>query len=262
MSAGLDGESDLRRLFEEGRRIFPRIVLDEETFTKRAAEAGLERARSRHAAELYLAFACASGLREAIDHFEAEYVPIIARAVARVRGGESPEDLVQKLRALLLIGRSERGPLIARYAARGTLASWLGVVAVREALATRSSGREISDDAALADAAVSSDQELQYLRQLYAPELLRAFQSAFATLSPKERNMLRYVYVDGLDATAVGKILKVHRTTASRQIARVHELLSERTRERLIDLLGVEQAELESIIRLVQSQLQISLSGL
>jgi RNA polymerase sigma-70 factor (ECF subfamily) len=257
--------NDLERLAVEARAAWPHIEVDAALFEARLA-AVLERTDPAQVrgAELYLTMACAAGDGAAIAVLESKYMPSVARAVGRVLRTDV-EDLLQELRALLLVGRSQKGPAIARYDGRGGLASWLRIVALREALShakKRAPPGTDGDDHLLEDLAAEGDAELDYLRSLYRPQFERAFRAAFDSLEAEERNLLRYVFVEGLDATALGRLLKVHRTTAARQLARIEELVLDRTKQHLLASIDVAPRELESILRLVKSQLGLSLSRL
>jgi RNA polymerase sigma-70 factor (ECF subfamily) len=257
---------DPETLLAAAQASWPGIALDREVFLGRLdqvlAEAGPAEIR---AAELYLATACAAGIAAAQVAFEERYFPVVRRAVARIRTHRDGEELVQHLRSLMFLGRGEGGPLVGRYGGRGSIESWLRVVTVREVIAEAGKKPDPAaplTDSALEELASSNDQELDYLRRLYGPEFKGAFQAAFHGLEGADRTLLRYVYLDGLDTAALGRILRVHRTTAARQLAKVHEQLFDRTRAHLGAALEVGPAELESILKLVQSQLSVSLSRL
>ena len=59
---------------------------------------------------------------------------------------------------------------------------------------------------------------------------------------------------------AIGSIYRVHRATASRWLVRAREALLDGVRRSLMDQLGANAAEVESILVLVHSQLDLSLS--
>ena len=71
--------------------------------------------------------------------------------------------------------------------------------------------------------------------------------------------MLRYHLIDRLNIDQIAAIHDVHRATAARWLVRIRAQLEERTREELRRALGVSGAELDSIIRLIQSQLDLSI---
>jgi RNA polymerase sigma-70 factor (ECF subfamily) len=64
--------------------------------------------------------------------------------------------------------------------------------------------------------------------------------------------------IDGLTIDDIGAIYRVHRATAARWLVGIRDKLVEQTRGRLAAKLGVDTEEAASIVRLVQSQLDVS----
>ena len=83
-----------------------------------------------------------------------------------------------------------------------------------------------------------------------------------ASLEPRARTILRYAFVDRLSVDALGSLYDVHRATAARWLRAAHEALGQRTRELLIERLGVTSEELASVLALIQSSLDVSLERL
>jgi len=212
--------------------------------------------------DLYLACACASGQPRALEALDG----LIGRAVAMAAdAARAPavvrDEAAQMVRTLLLLPRPERPPAILDYSGRGPLGGWLRIIATREVVRlAKRSGREVElGDALLADPGLGDDPVLRRLKERYRAELAEAFRAALATLGPKERTLLRYQLIDGLGIDDIGAILHVHRATAARRLARVRDLLVAETRARLAERLRIADDEVESIIRLVQSELDVSI---
>jgi RNA polymerase sigma-70 factor (ECF subfamily) len=106
------------------------------------------------------------------------------------------------------------------------------------------------------------DPELLYLKKRYAEEFRIAFKAALVELEPREKNILRYLVVEGLQVEQIARFYGVHRVTASKWLQTVRQRLSKRTRHKLAQRLRVEPAQVDSIIRLVQSRLEISFTCL
>ena len=66
--------------------------------------------------------------------------------------------------------------------------------------------------------AESDDAEIRHLKTLYRGEFREAFQHALASLSVRDRNMLRQHYVDGLAMEQLGAMYQVHRITIVRRM--------------------------------------------
>jgi RNA polymerase sigma-70 factor, ECF subfamily len=102
--------------------------------------------------------------------------------------------------------------------------------------------------------------ELEHFRRAYRAEFKAAFEAALASLEVRERNVLRQTFVDGLSTEQIGVLYDVHKTTAFRWLDAARDKLNKRTRNEFLQRVKVMPAELEAILRLVQSQLDLSLS--
>jgi RNA polymerase sigma-70 factor (ECF subfamily) len=102
--------------------------------------------------------------------------------------------------------------------------------------------------------------ELAHFRRTYHTEFKAAFEAALASLEVRERNVLRHHFVDGLTTDEIGALYDVHKTTAFRWLDGAREKLSKRTRAEFQQRVTALPQELDSILRLVQSQLDLSLS--
>lgn len=217
-------------------------------------------------AALYLARACASGQAAAIVAFERAHGSEITSALARANAtasGLSVEDLRQVLRVRLFVGDGSRAPAISSYRGRGPLGRWVFVTALREALqALRRSNTVQSELEAsrLQLRQLLADPELDYLAQSYREAFGACFLAAVDDLEVRERNMLRHALVDGLNVRQIGRMYGVHFTTAARWIARARELLAENTRTRLMARLQTTPSELERIIGVIASHVELRLS--
>jgi RNA polymerase sigma-70 factor (ECF subfamily) len=215
-----------------------------------------------HAADLYLALAASTGDAAALATFEREFLPEIARALAKLRlGAATEEELAQRIRLKLFLAGEDKGPRIAAYSGKGPLRAFLRSLAVHEALSEhRRRGRNRHEtDSALGDLAADDDPELQGLRTRYAAPFREAFQAALASLSPRERNVLRLVYAEGVRVEQVALLYGVNRVSVSRWLGQTRKDLFERTREGLKKSLQLSEAEFASLTRLCLSQIDVSL---
>ncbi len=230
----------------------------------RAAEAALGWLDACPAADLWLAAACEAGDRHALAAFERLYGPEVRRAATRTRKGPiDPEDLVQLVWQKLLVGDRESGAKIRDYTGEGDLKSWVRVVAVRALVdATRKrSGAEApasTERAAELLFAAGGDPELEYLKRHYRFEFAGAFSEALAGLVPEDRTALRQHLVDRLTVDQIAAAHGVHRATAARWVQRSREALLSDTRRRLMARLRLSRGELESVMRMIESQLHVS----
>ncbi len=217
------------------------------------------------AADLYLACGCARGDEAALSAFEATLLSQVPSFLARIDASRAVADEVkQRLRERLFVGQGNGAPKIAEYGGRGRLASWLRVVTIRTALNLKSRKAEgRTEDEQAADALLADrDPELEYLRERYRQQFHDAFVAALETLEPRERTVLRMHLADGLNIEGIGQMYGVHRATVARWIASAREHLFQATRRRLRGELGLSATEFESLVRLVRSELDVSICRL
>jgi RNA polymerase sigma-70 factor (ECF subfamily) len=217
---------------------------------------------SVHPESLYVACACARGDPHAIAALESAFFHDCDAALARMSPDPAfVDDVKQRVRAKLFVSDGDRPPRMATYSGAGDLRTFLRVLTIREAISMRRSrNREIlSDDPRPVEPWDTRDPELLHLRDKYAAEFESAFRQALAALTSEQRNLLRYHYVDRLSIDHIGAIQGTHRVTASRRLNRVRDALVEDTRRRLAAQLDLRSADVASVLRLIQSVVDISL---
>lgn len=191
----------------------------------------------------------------------------LARQVAARFGMASSDDseIAQLAQIALLSGPDGASPALARYSGRGSLHSYLRAVVVRTALKRRERDRPLAgaDDETLGLLPAAEDSpEMRLIKQRGRGELRAALEDALAGLTPRQRNLLRQHYLDGLGIDALGRLYSIHRATAARWLERAHVDLGRGVRRHLQDALGLRPAELESLMAAVTSHLDVSLSRL
>lgn len=261
-------------MFERAARAWPGVALDRAKFRAALEERVANEADSAAAAakihgdDLFLAVACEAADPRALAHFERAFMTAIPRAIAHVAKDDGARDEVaQRLRQKLFVASDGKPPKIADYGARGPLGGWLRVAAVREALNLRrdEARGESTDDDGLSFEEVdrgaprADDPELALVRARYGHELAAAFKESVAELPEDDRTMLRMHYIDGLDIEAIGRVFAVHRSTASRWLAKTRAAVLAETRKRVRARLRVSSSEVESVLRLAQSDFDFSL---
>jgi RNA polymerase sigma-70 factor (ECF subfamily) len=165
----------------------------------------------------------------------------------------------------VLFGRNGKAAKIGLFLGRGRLVDWLRTVTRREALQhLRVRGRmvEFEDSGPLESGDAITDMELGHLQQVYRDQFREAFAEAMASLSPKERVILRFKVIDGLNIEQIGRMNGVHRATVARWLAAARRKLLKQTRARLMHDAGLSPSEFESVTRLVRSQLDLSVGRL
>jgi RNA polymerase sigma-70 factor (ECF subfamily) len=213
--------------------------------------------------DLALATAAGQGDPRAVAGIDALYAPVAARAIAAVRGAKViGDDVAQRVRAALLAGAP---PSIRTYAGRSPLAAWLRVITTREAVRlVRVQDREVSlDDERLVELiSPEHDPELAYMKRHYREQLGLAFREAVADLPSDVRTLLRQSVVDGVGIDRLATLYDLHRATVARRIEAARRELNEAVRTRLVQRLGIDGSELASVLRLIESQLDVTLGAL
>jgi RNA polymerase sigma-70 factor (ECF subfamily) len=154
-------------------------------------------------------------------------------------------------------------PILVTYSGIGALRGWLKIIALRDAIrAQRKVRNDEGEDVAEALADATADPALQYQRRRYESDFRIAFEQAVATLSVRERNLLKQSVLYGATIDDLGALYQVHRATVARWLAAARERLAEATKRRMIERLGIQPSDYDSLVHLIQSQLDISVARL
>jgi RNA polymerase sigma-70 factor, ECF subfamily len=270
----VDLDRRLWAIVAEGRAAWPGIAVDARVVvefvarqvTAELAETALDGLRP---ADLYLACACAMQLPGAIAAFDRDYMREVDVALSRMRiGPPRLADVKQLVRQRLFVGGGTAGQptsagKIAEYGGRGDLRRWVRSVAVRTCLNDLRKGKReilVDDDQLIAQHAMTADDpEVEYMKRTYASEFKAAFADALHQLGAREQTLLRYHHVDGLNIDEIGAIYRIHRVTAFRWLEKAKELLVRATLETLRGRLKLPANELDSVLRMIRSQIHLSL---
>jgi len=261
-------EQLLRELYAAGQAQWPSVPLTPERFVWHLArhlpEGSLGVLRQLQAADLYLACACTEGERHALLAFEQH---ILQKAASRLALPESTRDeVLQLLRQRLLLGRGEAPPRISDYSGRGPLLAWVRIIAARIAgkLAVQAGNQEPFDEPpeVLARMLTPSDPERELLREDSRQVLSEALRKSLTLLSERERALLRLHHLYGLTMDQLSTLYGVSRSGVARSVAQARERLMKLTRAELAARLHLSGSELESLLGMAQSQLELSLHQL
>lgn len=242
------------------RTRWPEIAIDDAEFVRALAARWTPDAQlPPFAVDLVLAHACLHGDDAAIRTFHHEMFDRVDRVLGRLGlAGADADDVKQDVRAKLLLGGPDDAKL-ALYQGTGPLAHWVASVAGREGLGSMRRRRitEALGDDDLMDAA--DDPQLLTLKSRHSADFKLAFQAAVAELEPRDRAILRAMIVDDRTVGEVANVYGIHRVTASRWVSEIRHSLLAGTRRRLRVSLKLDEPSLESAIRLIDSNLDLSL---
>jgi len=259
----------LPELLERAEQRWPTLPVDRAAFT---AYLGRHRPRNSsveqylsgvHVEDLLLAFACLRGNPDAHAILDAEYLSRVEKELHR-KSWLAPlaADAMQQLRQRLLVGEGS-GPKLEQYAGTGPLLALLRAAALRVAMNLRRQRLPSERQAPVEEAVLlSPNPEVEFLKAQYQEHFSAAFRDAMAALSDHQLNVLRLRVLDGLNIDAIGTMYGAHRATVSRWIAATRRALLEKTRAGLAARLGIDEGELDSVMRLLRSRLDASVRTL
>ncbi|MCW5805978.1 MAG: transcriptional regulator [Deltaproteobacteria bacterium] len=216
------------------------------------------------AADVALACACLAQEPTAHAAFDAILGEVDAAGASTKASRDQIDEVKQLLRVQLLVP-GDKPPGIAAYRGRGPLRGWVRITAMRELI--RHKKQQLRDfsagptgDDGLGDLLVKDDGDpvLEKLKHEYRAEFAGALREAVADLTPEDRILLRQQIVDQMSIDEVGAAYGVHRATAARWLNRARGALVGTTHKRLAGRLKMPVEEVDSVIRLVQSRLDIS----
>jgi RNA polymerase sigma-70 factor (ECF subfamily) len=259
-------ETVLERLLEAAREAWPDLQLEERSFLSylgaRLSDEGdvVATAQRVQSSDLFLAWACARGAPKALTALEAQFLCELDPVLSRLVQGALLDEVKQTLRYELLVSSPNRRPGIEQYQGRGSLRGWLRVAATRVALRLKfPAGGAQSDDVLLSLPCDFVDPALEALKQRYRHDFAAAFRAALEQLSSREKNLIRFHYLDGLTVDQLGATYQVHRATAARWLSRTRDHLFKLTRKIFLARVGATRSEVDSLIRLIRSDLELSL---
>lgn len=260
---------------EQAQSALPGVAHDGESFAVYVADRlpqdldVLGALEKLHIDDLYLAWACARGDAFGLREFSKHFNRVVSGALMRLGSqGVDVDDAKQRVLERLLLTTEDRNAAILNYGGQGRLRNFIRTCVVRESLKLlRSQKREPSaatdsSEKLLALVEESHDIEFVALKKRYREELRQALRDALEGLPVEERTMLRYHYVSGLSTRQIATIVDASFKTVARRLTRIRATLFERTRSLLMAKANLRKTEFHSIVRLVESQLDLSLERL
>lgn len=271
-------ESRLRVAIEvmlaEAREGHPDLLESEVSFLRYAAarlpgfRATEQEVAAVHAADLLLARSCALGVETAVNRFEKDLLGLVTAAGRKLSmSQEQSDELRQQVRMKLLVpGSNGAAPKIGNYAGTGALRSWVYATGLRTGLnELRRIGRAPvpagDEQLLIAMPDQNDDQQLQYMKELYRTAFREAFRASIGELEDRLANVLRHYYLDEMTLEEIGALYRVHKTTVMRWVNKAHAELEVKTKSRMISHLQLGASEVESVLRLIQSGIQLGLAS-
>lgn len=204
---------------------------------------------SSHAADLELARRCAAGEPAAWDHFVRDYRPVLYRAADTLDPTGRAREIADSLYAELYGLNSARRSLLLSFSGRSSLATWLRAVLCQRFVDRVRAERRleplpVEDDADPERVGLQAPAEpADPNRGRYLELVAKALSRAVGQLDSKDRLRLSYYYVQELTLAEIGRLLKEHEATVSRQLSRTRRALRAAVERELRDDAGLTDAE-------------------
>ena len=264
MATGSASAEAVDRIVAAGRDAWPGSAALAPALRPRIAArlAGEDRPEQLDGAEVYLACACATGDPAALALFERTYVATVPPALSRLSlGKDDIAEVMQTLRIRLFVSEGGAPARVLRYAGAGQLGGLVRVAAIRIGLnLLRSRGKLQDGDDGMEELPVANDDpELAELKAQCRSSFKAAFEDAIASLEPRERSLLDLALVKGMSVDKIGVVYGVHRATAARWVAQARANLTRELRSLLGVRIGVPAAQVDDLLPLVESQIELSL---
>lgn len=211
-----------------------------------------------------LAAACAVHLPEAIAQVERTAIADVPLFIKRIDPSPSfSDELVQTLRERLFVAPAGGVARIGSYSGRGPLGGWIRVISVRLALELkRKETVQAPENAAdrLVDLALGPEDQAAKNEHSEAAQM--ALRIALTSLTSRQRNLLRLRFAEGWSPEDLGKTYGVHRGTIARWVQEAREHVKVAMARELANILGFSEDEMPSVMRAVESRLELTFSML
>jgi RNA polymerase sigma-70 factor (ECF subfamily) len=189
--------------------------------------------------DLALAVACESGSERAWEQFIADYRPQLQRAADAIDPTGGAREVADAIFGELY-GLTERDgvrrSLLKYFHGRSRLGTWLRAVLsqrfVDRVRVTRRS-EPLPDNPETLAAPAARPGESDPERARFHDLVQRALTNAIAVLPARDRLRLSCYYAQGMKLAAIGKLLREHEATVSRQLAKARDLVAESVRDTL-----------------------------
>jgi RNA polymerase sigma-70 factor len=207
--------------------------------------------KSLHLEDLALSCACSEGNEDAWEYFIAHFRQDLRNAANAILSGSGhasggrAEELADSLYAELYGVRSnedgKRKSLFEYFHGRSKLSTWLrAVLAQKHVDLLRTSGKTVSIEEEKESETFHHDPAMQTEfaapdpdRELYQGRVAKCLSAALAALTPRERMILACYYLDRLTLAQIGRMLREHESTISRQLERIRSALRENVAQSL-----------------------------
>lgn len=221
----------------------------------------MERAAEDTSADHELAQRAIAGDALALAAFEHRFRPEVRHVALRLGVRDDTDEIVHLVLTRMLVGSADRPARLASYRGEGSLRSWVRAVATRFMIDHLRSTRvhapfaRLDDDDVMRSAGIEGDVDARRFAEI----VKTATESAFAELSPRQRNLLRHATFHRLGIDELAVLYQVHRATAARWLQRTREALQDAIAGKIAQATRMPSTEARSVLRLAGADADISL---
>jgi len=246
------------------REAWPTLEVPDAVFAEflEARQVNLRNVTSAVAQDLYLACACLHGAPGAVGAFAEKFSPIIKAIAHRFNSSSAfGDDVEQQLNEVLFVGAAEGRARIGRFAGGGALLGFVSTAARRVALRQAQARPGFQGEEELVEQfADVRDQEMDILKERYRQTFNNALPIALRQLPRRDRLILRMNVVERVSTTKIASIYKVSQPTVSRWIQGAASRIFAVVKELVCEELEIDTKEMQSLLTLVRSQIDLTLS--
>ena len=261
---GLWSQLELERAYTVATGAWPHLAVSFGVFAAYLTERVLSPtdAQDEGVQDLYLACACLHDVDNALRSFKARYFADVAQAVKRFDSSSSfADEVYQRLSDTLFVGREPGRGKIAGYSGRGPLGGFITTSAKRIALRLSAGAKRFQGEAELVKQfSHFTEQETALVKLRYRETFNQALSIALRQLAQRDRLVLRMNLVERVSTTRIATLYKVSQPTVSRWIQRTARQIFATVKDLVCDELNIDTRELESLLLVVRSQIEITLS--
>ncbi|HEY4056609.1 MAG TPA: hypothetical protein VGM39_08365 [Kofleriaceae bacterium] len=243
-------ESELTASGAERERVATGAERDAGARDRAADDGGVPAWDAINAGDVFLVAAMTSGRAEALAAFERAMLEPCRAQLARLGlTTAGVDDVLAELRGKLVVAEDGELPL-ARQTGEGNLVALVRVMAVRAGInKQKREKRYTSEDSGAIETLVGAHSPAGALLTEEAKALLRrVITAAVATLEERDQTLLRLHLYHRMSIDDLGRTYGVHRATAARWLAKIHDAIDAETRKALALELRTESDHLRSVI--------------
>jgi RNA polymerase sigma-70 factor, ECF subfamily len=258
-----ESDAELNRAFVLGKTAWPSVELSLADFADHVR---------RHAVttnvpieilqDIFLACACGRGVPTALQCFRERYFGVVGAAVRCFDASpQFADEIYQRLSEALFVSGPGSEAKIHRYKGQGPLAGFVRTSGRRIAMRVSAAlARFQGEEALIQQFSQASELDATLAKLECRDAINRALSVALRQLPRRERLILRMNLIEKISTTRIAAMYKVSQPTVSRWIQRTAKSIHETVKELVCEELDIDTRELDSLLSLVRSQIEITIS--